>query len=264
VLGRKNLLRCYLSFTKIFYENGTRTKKRNHPSWAVNHFKTGARMKNLLIALFLLSCVAFSQTPSKAANSPSSPSLKDSTLLSAVKKSYARQIGAAFKMLEHAIDNANDRTWTARINNMPFWQLCYHALWYTDFYFHANQETFQPQSFDMKGIKNISIKPDSQMIEDQKHPISKSNMKAYCNYARQKTNQFIQSINESYFTTPSPFEWHGFPKIDLVDYNLRHLQHHVGQLDIILRREQNIGNPWIMFGDISETSNLPADTLPSK
>jgi hypothetical protein len=227
-------------------------------------FKTGARMKNSLIALFLLSSLAFSQTPSKVANPASSPSYKDFTMLSEIKKSYSRQIGAAFKMLEYAIDSSNDKTWTARINNMPFWQICYHALWYTDFYFHADQATFQPQSFDMKGIKNISIKPDSQMIEDQKHPISKSNMRAYCKYAKQKANQFIQSINDTYFTTPSPFEWHGFPKIDLVDYNLRHLQHHVGQLDVVLRREQNIGNPWIMFADLSETSNLPVDTSPSK
>ena len=227
-------------------------------------FKPGAKMKNSLIALFLLSSLAFSQPFTKVAKAPSPPSEKDSTILSEIKKSYLRQIGAAFKMLEYTIDKANDTTWTARINNMPFWQICYHVLWHTDFYFHANQATFQPQSFDMKGIKNISIKPDSQMIEDQKHPISKRNMKAYCTYAKQKANQFIQNINESYFTTPSPFEWHGFPKIDLVDYNLRHLQHHVGQLDIILRREQNMGNPWIMFADLSETSNHPEDILPLK
>jgi hypothetical protein len=222
----------------------------------------GARMKNTLVALFLLSCVAFSQPSSKMNNPPSSLSLKDSTLLSEFKKSYSRQIGAAFKMLEHVLDNANDTTWTARINNMPFWQICYHVLWFTDFYFHANQATFQPQSFDMEGIHNYWIKPDSQMIENQKHPISKNNMKAYCNFVRQKANQFIQNINVTYFTSPSPFEWHGFPKIDLVDYNLRHLQHHVGQLDIILRREQNSGNPWIMFGDLMETSALPTNTSP--
>jgi hypothetical protein len=210
-------------------------------------------MKNSLVALFLLPCLAFSQPSSKVANPVLPSSSKDSTLLSAIKKSYSRQIGAAFKMLEHVIDNANDTTWTARISNVPFWQICYHVLWFTDFYFHANEATFQPQSFDMKEIHNYWVYPDSQMIENQKHPISKSNMKAYCKYVRQKANQFIQNINATYFTTPSPFEWHGFPKIDLVDYNLRHLQHHVGQLDIIVRRDQNIGNPWIMFDDLSET-----------
>lgn len=218
-------------------------------------------MKYLIIALFLISSFAFSQTPSKVVNPTSSPLYKDSTMLSEIKKSYSRQIGAAFKMLEVVIDNANENTWTARLNNMPFWQICYHVLWFTDFYFHANQATFQPQSFDMEGIHNYWIKPDSQMIENQKHPISKSDMRAYCKYARQKANQFIKSINVTYFTTPSPFEWHGFPKIDLVDYNLRHLQHHVGQLDIVLRREQDIGNPWIMFDDLSEKAAIPSDIL---
>ncbi|MGD0036234.1 MAG: DinB family protein [Bacteroidota bacterium] len=221
-------------------------------------------MKNSLIALFLLSYFAFSQTPPKVANPISARSYKDSTVLSEIKKSYSRQLGATFKMLEYTIDKANETTWTARINNMPFWQICYHVLWFTDFYFHANQATFQPQSFDMEGIHNYWIKPDSQMIENQKHPISKSNMKAYCKYVRQRANQFIQNINVTYFTTPSPFEWHGFPKIDLVDYNLRNLQHHIGQLDIVLRREQNIGNPWIMFGDLLETSYLPVDTSQSR
>jgi len=211
-------------------------------------------MKESLVMFFLLPCLAFSQPSSKVANLVLPSSTKDSILLSEIKKSYSRQIGAAFIMLEHVIDNANDTTWTARISNVPFWQICYHVLWFTDFYFHANEATFQPQSFDMKEIHNYWIKPDSQMVENQKHPISKNNMKAYCKYARQKANEFIQSINDTYFTAPSPFEWHGFPKIDLVDYNLRHIQHHVGQLDVILRREQNIGNPWIMFGDLPETS----------
>jgi DinB superfamily len=211
-------------------------------------------MKNSLVMLVLLPWLAFSQPSSKVANPVLPSSSKGSTLLSEVKKSYSRQIGAAFEMLEHVIDNANDTTWTARISNVPFWQICYHVLWFTDFYFHANEATFQPQGFDMKDIHKYEIKPDSQMIENQKHPISKSNMKAYCKYTKQKANEFIQSINDTYFTTPSPFDWHGFPKIDLVDYNLRHLQHHVGQLDVILRREQNMGNPWIMFGDLSETS----------
>jgi hypothetical protein len=182
----------------------------------------------------------------------------DSTILSEIKKSYSRQIGAAFKMLENVINNANDTTWTSRLNNMPFWQICYHVLWYTDFYFHANQETFRPQSFDMEGIKNYWIKPDSQMIENQKHPISKKDMLFYCNYGRQKAQQFIDGIDVTYFTTPSPFEWHGFPKIDIVDYNIRHLQHHIGQLDIILRREQDIGNPWIMFDDLLEKEGMPS------
>ena len=217
-------------------------------------------MKYSLTALFLLSCIVYSQIPPKIAHPPSSPSYRDSTVLSEIKKSYSRQIGAAFKMLEHVIDNANDSTWTARINNMPFWQICYHVLWFTDFYFHADQASFQPQSFDMEGIHNYWIKPDSQMIENQKHPISKSTMRAYCTYAEQKANQFIQNINDTYFTDPSPFEWHGFPKIDLIDYNLRHLQHHVGQLDVLLRREQNIGNPWIMHAEISKKTEMPSDT----
>ncbi|OGU32387.1 MAG: hypothetical protein A2057_03895 [Ignavibacteria bacterium GWA2_35_9] len=218
-------------------------------------------MKSLIIALFLLSSFGFSQTSSLDTDPTLSSLTKDSTMLSEIKKSYSRQIGAAFKMLENVIENANDTTWTARINNMPFWQICYHVLWFTDFYFHANEATFQTQSFDMEGIHNYWVKPDSQMIENQKHPISKNNMKAYCKYVKQKANQFIQSINDTYFTSPSPFEWHGFPKIDLVDYNLRHLQHHVGQLDIAIRREQDIGNPWIMFDDLSENAAIPSDIL---
>ena len=168
-------------------------------------------------------------------------------------------MGASFKMLENTIRNANEKTWTAKINNMPFWQICYHVLWYTDFYFHANQATFQPQPFDIKGIKDIHDKPNAWLVEQQKHPISKSDMLAYLTVARQKAFQFIQGINESYFTTPSPFEWHGFPMIDLVDYNLRHLQHHIAYLNIILRREQDLGSPWIMHATLSGQAEMPSD-----
>ena len=115
------------------------------------------------------------------------------------------------------------------------------------------------QPFDIKGIKDIHDKPNAWLIEQQKHPISKSDMLAYLTVARQKAFQFIQGINESYFTTPSPFEWHGFPMIDLVDYNLRHLQHHIAYLNIILRREQDLGSPWIMHATLSGQAEMPSD-----
>jgi hypothetical protein len=119
--------------------------------------------------------------------------------------------------------------------------------------------TFQPQSFDVKGIKDIYYKPNAWLIEQQKHPISKSNMLLYCKYAKQKAFEFIQGIDESYYTTPSPFEWHGFPKTDLVDYNIRHIQHHVAYLDILLRREQDMGSLWIMHSELSDNEEIPSN-----
>jgi hypothetical protein len=209
-------------------------------------------MTNSIFRLILLSGLACFQASSQNANQSLTSTDGGSKMLAEFKKSYSRQVGASLKMLENAILKADDKTWTARINNMPFWQICYHVLWYTDFYFHADQETFKPQSFDVQGLKDIQYKPDSLHVEMLKHPLSKSDMLLYHNYVKQKSFEFIQGINESYFTTPSPFEWHGFPMIDIVDYNLRHLQHHVAYLDIIIRREQNMGSPWVMHAQMPD------------
>ena len=120
-----------------------------------------------------------------------------------IKKSYLRQLGASFRMLETCIQKANPKTWRSKINKTPYWFICYHLLCCTEFYFHANPKTFKPPKFERKPTDK---------------PISKATMLGYHKLNAKKAAQFINGMNAAYFSKPSPFEWHnGFPMIDLID-----------------------------------------------
>ena len=45
---------------------------------------------------------------------------------------------------------------------------------------------------------------------------------------------------------PSGFHWLKFSRLELHVYNIRHLQHHVGQLNAALRRHQAEGIKWAL------------------
>jgi hypothetical protein len=44
---------------------------------------------------------------------------------------------------------------------------------------------------------------------------------------------------------PAGFPWLPFNKLELQFYNIRHIQHHTGQLADRLRNAINIGTPWV-------------------
>ena len=55
----------------------------------------------------------------------------------------------------------------------------------------------------------------------------------------------------------SGFDWVPFDKLELQFYNIRHLQHHTGQLCERLRTKQDIGIGWVFTSKGGETSNQP-------
>ena len=177
---------------------------------------------------------------------------RDSAMIVEVRKSYSRQLGAGLKMLEKTMIAANEGTWLAKIGNMPFCHLCYHVLWYTDFYFHGDESTFRSPSFHRNSYKDLSPKEQDWLAEIAGFPMPRDEVLGYHKKVRQTASRFIGEIDGSFYATPSPFAWHGFPKIDIVDYNLRHIHHHLGQLNALLELEQKAGSDWLMFRELED------------
>ena len=59
----------------------------------------------------------------------------------------------------------------------PFWQVAYHALFYTDFYLQPSEAAFVPWEHHRPGYHRFGSDPDAPAVET---PYSVDEVKAYC------------------------------------------------------------------------------------
>jgi hypothetical protein len=136
---------------------------------------------------------------------------------------YTSQFGAALRMLEQALQHGHAQgLWTAPAPVAPFWQVGYHALFYTDLYLCINEDHFRPRPFHLKDMPRLGqLEPGT--------PVP--TLESLTDYIHWLRPELPGRLKASGFEGPSGFPWiTAFGKLELHPYNLRHLQHHTGQL----------------------------------
>jgi uncharacterized damage-inducible protein DinB len=81
------------------------------------------------------------------------------------------------------------------------------------------------------------------VVVDQ--PYDKQTLEGYLDHCHAKAKQAIAAETEATLEGPSGFEWLKFSRIEAHFYNIRHIQHHTGQLGATLRRQGSEGVQWI-------------------
>jgi hypothetical protein len=120
--------------------------------------------------------------------------------------SVARQYRAALTMLRQAIDKCPESLWLAPEYLNRYWHIAYHSVFYTYFYLQPGEADFRAWTNHVPNSQYLSSRPGAPKVET---PYTKSEV------------------------------------IELHFYNIRHLQHHTGQLADRLRTAINIGVPWV-------------------
>ena len=164
-----------------------------------------------------------------------------------MKKEIVSQYHAALKMLLHVIEKCPDASWNDDKYENAFWRLVYHALYYTDLYLAKNPESFNPWE---KYIENYHYL--GKVTRDKKPLIlkeiySKSEM---LDYTEAIYNKCKKSVQDTDLEGPSGFPWLSMNKLELQLYNIRHLQHHIGQLIERLHQEDIRGIKWESQGTV--------------
>ena len=151
--------------------------------------------------------------------------------------SVRRQYGASLAMLRQAIDTCPKSLWLAPEYPNRFWHIAYHAVYYTNFYLQPTEADFRPWA---------KHKPDAQYLARKiEVPYSKSEVSEFHEICCAEVEAKVPAID---LEAPSGFPWLSFNKLELQFYNIRHLQHHTGQLADRLRTAMNIGTPWVRPG----------------
>ena len=158
-----------------------------------------------------------------------------------------RQFMASIQMIRLAIEACPDQLWDDRSDGSPFWHLAYHALFYADFYLSDNEETFHPMDFhegnahmlpgDYREYAGIVTTPERAYRRDQ--------LLHYADHCLQKCDDTFGSLTEERALERCGFWWYQLNVGEFQLNNLRHTQHHAGQLALLLRRRAGIGIEWL-------------------
>jgi len=167
-------------------------------------------------------------------------------MLSLVRTTLSRQYGAALKMLGGCVRGCQAEDWEQAVGKYPFWHVAYHVLFYTDLYLSKSEATFQPPDFHRKEYQvmgSLPWPPYSKVVADQ--PYDKPTIAGYVRTCMTKAAETVAAETEASLAGESGFAWLPFPRLELHLYNIRHVQHHTGQLAAFVRRAGPKGVGWV-------------------
>jgi len=172
-----------------------------------------------------------------------------------LRKVLWNQFGASIDMLKNIIEMWPHQYWNS---NSKVYYLSYHTLLFLDYYL-----TIPPTSY--KAPMSFTISPDTipgyavdDLLPDKLYP--KNEMLDCLRSCRQKCKAVIFSLTEETLEhrwIDQPDDVAGgvtlkYSVLEILLYNLKHVQHHVGQLNLLLRQETGEAANWVANAEATE------------
>ena len=149
-----------------------------------------------------------------------------------------QQFGAAIDMLENAVIACPAKVWGDRPGPQEFWYLTFHTLFFLDFYLSDKREGFGPPApFGLEEFDPAGVLPP--------RVYSKDELLTYLTYGRKKCRSAIAGLTQERATSESGGLRPGLTYLELHLYNMRHVQHHAAQLNLILRQTIDSAPRWV-------------------
>lgn len=146
------------------------------------------------------------------------------------------QYHAALAMLREAVERCPAEEWLSRGHRNAFWQIAYHALFFTHLYLQPNEKAFvlwHQHHGDDDGIRG--------------EPYSRAQVLEYWSFVDQAVDSAVDLLDLE--SPESGFSWHQMSKLEHQLLTIRHVQHHAAQLADRLRSAADIGMKWVSRGN---------------
>jgi len=170
----------------------------------------------------------------------------------ALKSALKSQYHAALAMLREAIEKCPDALWASDEYTNRFWRIAYHALYFMHLYLQPTVHDFRPWEHHQTSIQDmddVPSPPDIMDLTELPHrppqtgePYSKARVLEYWELCDAMIDDSVDRLDV--FALDSGFSWYKIPKIEHQMVNLRHIQHHTGQLTDRIRNEASMGVDW--------------------
>jgi uncharacterized damage-inducible protein DinB len=154
------------------------------------------------------------------------------------KTAVWQQFGAAIDMLQNAIEACPEAVWGDRSQTPEFWYTAFHTLFFIDLYLSESEVGFRPPPpFTLDEMDERGLLPD--------RVYTKGELLAYLAHGREKCRQTIAAMTEERAHQRCGFSWLDISVAESLLYNMRHVQHHAGQLNTLLRQRVNAAPRWV-------------------
>jgi len=152
-----------------------------------------------------------------------------------------QQFGAAIDMLENALTACPDKLWN---DGSKFWYIGYHTLFYLDYYLSDSPVNFLPPApFSFSELDPTHTRPE--------RIYTKEELLTYLEYGRQKCHHLIASLTTEKAAQRFINEYRNYSILEILLYNMRHVQHHAAQLNLLLRQATNDAPKWVSRAKLS-------------
>lgn len=153
-----------------------------------------------------------------------------------------RQFGAAIDTLENATRACPESIWgkgNPAAGEHAYWYMVYHTLFWLDYYLSEHPDTYQPPApYTLSELDEAGALPDRVYTKDE--------MLSFLEHGRQKCRTVIKAMTDDQLVEVSPFRpRNGITMVELHLYNMRHVQHHAAQLNMLLRQQINSAPNWV-------------------
>jgi hypothetical protein len=154
------------------------------------------------------------------------------------KATLWRQYGAAIDMLENALRACPEEVWADRSRRPEFWYVVFHTLFFLDFYLSDSVGDFAPPPpFTLDELDPAGLLPE--------RVYTKEELQTYLDHGREKCRTTIASLTDGKARERRRFGSMEGSFAELLLYNMRHVQHHAAQLNLILRQTVDSAPRWV-------------------
>lgn len=154
------------------------------------------------------------------------------------KQTLWQQFGGAVDMLENAMRACPEDLWGDRSKQPEFWYVTYHTLFFLDLYLSGSLEGWAPPApFTLEELDPAGVLPE--------RVYTKAELLAYLEHGRQKCRTTILQLTDEQADRRCAFPWGELSFAGLLLDNMRHVQHHAAQLNLILRQQTDSAPRWV-------------------
>ena len=141
-------------------------------------------------------------------------------------------------MLENALLACPDELWGERSQKPEYWYLVYHTLFWLDLYLSGSVEGFAPPvPFTLDELDPAGLLPERVYAKDE--------LQIYLRHCREKCQTEIEALTDEKACGRCVFRWGEISFSEALLYNMRHVQHHAAQLNLILRQKIDSAPGWV-------------------
>ncbi len=160
-----------------------------------------------------------------------------------LREVFISQYLAALEMLKETITRCPESIWNSPDDRMKFWNIAYHALFYTHLYLEDSEESFKPWHKHIHEYQFLGQVPwEPHRPPKIGSPYDRETVLEYLAFCQQVVGERITKVN---LEAESGFSWLPFTRLELLIYTLRHLQQHTGELMERLGTRTGVELPWV-------------------